>query len=207
MEEAIIIYRVQRSPERLVFKIDTGDMNAKKAKEYLNEVKKEYKQKRVPVVDAGSGQTIMDTTYSPLSMTEDFFLAQGMDGRGSTIETLPGGECLTLDTEIRLYNGEVDTLENIIARYQNGEQMWVYSVDPVTEVVIPAMVSWAGVTREDTEVIRLDFNDGSHVKVTPDHKFPIRGKGFVEAKPNTTQNKTNSMISSFELDRYSVCMN
>ena len=55
MEEAIIIYRVQRSPERLVFKIDTGDMNAKKAKEYLNEVKKEYKQKRVPVVDAGSG--------------------------------------------------------------------------------------------------------------------------------------------------------
>ena len=56
--------------------------------------------------------------------------------------------------------------------------MWVYSVDPVTEVVIPAMVSWAGVTREDTEVIRLDFNDGSHVKVTPDHKFPIRGKGF-----------------------------
>ena len=182
MEEAIIIYRVQRSPERLVFKIDTGDMNAKKAKEYLNEVKKEYKQKRVPVVDAGSGQTIMDTTYSPLSMTEDFFLAQGMDGRGSTIETLPGGECLTLDTEIRLYNGEVDTLENIIARYQNGEQMWVYSVDPVTEVVIPAMVSWAGVTREDTEVIRLDFNDGSHVKVTPDHKFPIRGKGFVEAK-------------------------
>ena len=36
------------------------------------------------------GQTIMDTTYSPLSMTEDFFLAQGMDGRGSTIETLPG---------------------------------------------------------------------------------------------------------------------
>ena len=60
--------------------------------------------------------------------------------------------------------------------------MWVYSVDPVTEVVIPAMVSWAGVTREDTEVIRLDFNDGSHVKATPDHKFPIRGRVLSKLK-------------------------
>lgn len=182
MEEAIIIYRVQRSPERLVFKIDTGDMNNKKAKEYLDEVKKEYKQKRVPVVDRGNGETIMDTTYSPMSMTEDFYLAQGMDGRGSTIEPLPGGECLTLDTEIMLFNGEKETLSNIIKRYENGEQMWIYSVNPTTEVVIPALVSWAGITRKDTDVIKLKLSDGSDVKVTPDHKFPIKGKGMVEAQ-------------------------
>lgn len=182
MEEAIIIYRVQRSPERLVFKIDTGDMNAKKSKEYLEEVKKEFKQKRVPIVDRGNGQTIMDTTFSPLSMTEDFFFAQGMDGRGSSIETLAGGECFSMDTEIQLYDGSVDTLENIITRYRKGEQLWIYSIDPVTEVVIPAMVSWAGITREDTEVILLEFTDGTSVKVTPDHKFPIKGIGYVEAK-------------------------
>lgn len=182
MEEAIIIYRVQRSPERLVFKIDTGDMNNKKASEYLDEVKKEYKQKRIPVVDRGNGETIMDTTYSPMSMTEDFYFAQGMDGRGSTVEPLPGGECLTLDTEIMLFNGEKETLSKIIERYQNGEQMWIYSVNPVTQVVIPALVSWAGITRRDTEVIKLKMSDGSDVKVTPDHKFPIKGKGMVEAQ-------------------------
>ena len=148
MEEATIIYRVQRSPERLIFKIDTGGMSQKKSAEYLEEVKNNFKQKRIPVVDRGNGETIMDTTYSPLSMMDDFYFAQGEDGRGSTVEPLPGGECLSLDTEIMLFDGKKESLCNIIKRYENNEQLWVYSVDPVTEVAIPALVSWAGITRK-----------------------------------------------------------
>lgn len=92
LEDAIIIYRVQRSPERLVFNVDTGDMSPKNASRYLDETAKSLRQKRIPVIDRGDGKTIMDTTYSPMSITEDFFFAKGADGRGTTVETLPGGE-------------------------------------------------------------------------------------------------------------------
>lgn len=92
LEDAIIIYRVQRSPERLLFKIDTGTMPPNKADKYVEQVATRLRQKRVPIVDTDKGETIMDTTYNPLGMTEDFFFAQGADGRGSTVESLPGGE-------------------------------------------------------------------------------------------------------------------
>ena len=92
LEDAIIIYRVQRSPERLVFNVDTGDMSPKNAAKYLDESAKSLRQKRIPVIDRGDGKTIMDTTYSPMSITEDFFFAKGADGRGTTVESLPGGE-------------------------------------------------------------------------------------------------------------------
>lgn len=182
MEDAIIIYRVQRSPERYVFKIDTGDMNEKKSREYLNEVKKEMRQKRTPVIDNKNGSSVMDTIYNPISMTDDIFFGVGMDGRGSSVEVLPGGECLALDTEIRLLDGSRVTLQECINRYKQGEQLWTFSIDPATQVVVPAMVSWAGVTREDSEMIKLNFSDGTSVNVTTDHKFAIKGRGLVEAQ-------------------------
>lgn len=92
LEDAIIIYRVQRSPERLVFNVDTGDMSPKNAGRHLESTAKSLRQKRIPVIDRGDGQTMMDTTYNPMSITEDFFFAKGADGRGTTVETLPGGE-------------------------------------------------------------------------------------------------------------------
>lgn len=92
LEDAIIIYRVQRSPERLVFNVDTGDMSPKNAAKHLESTAKGLRQKRIPVIDRGDGKTIMDTTYNPMSITEDFFFAKGADGRGTTVETLPGGE-------------------------------------------------------------------------------------------------------------------
>lgn len=182
LEDAIIIYRVQRSPERLMFKIDTGGMSPKKANEYVNKIADTFRQKRSPVVDYSKGETIMDTTYNPMSITEDFFFAQGPDGRGSSVEVLPGGECLSLDTEIRLIDGSSDTLKNIIDRYDAGEMLMTYSVDENTGVICPAMITWAGVTRENTDVVKLHFSDGESVICTPDHEFPIRNKGMVKAE-------------------------
>lgn len=182
LEDAIIIYRVQRSPERLLFKIDTGDMNTNKANEYVSKIADTFKQKRSPVVDYSKGETIMDTTYNPMSITEDFFFAQGADGRGSTVEVLPGGECLSLLTEVRLIDGTSDTLENVINRYENGEVLMTYTIDSNTGVICPGVITWAGVTRKQTEVLKLHFSDGNSVICTPDHKFPIKGRGYVEAQ-------------------------
>ena len=93
IEDAVIIYRVQRAPERRVFKIDTGNLPSHLAMQFLERVKNEIYQRRIPS-QTGGGSNIADATYNPLSMNEDFFFAQNSEGKGSSIETLPGGQNL-----------------------------------------------------------------------------------------------------------------
>lgn len=93
LEDAIIIYRVQRAPERRVFYIDTGHMPEHKRREHLEQIKNEINQRRIPN-SSGGGMTMIDASYNPLSINEDFYFAQGAEGRGSRVETLPGGDSL-----------------------------------------------------------------------------------------------------------------
>lgn len=93
LEDSIIIYRVQRAPERRVFYIDTAQMNPAKAKAHLEAIKNEIHQRRIPTQNGG-GSAILDAAYNPLSINEDYYFAQGAEGRGSKVETLPGGDNL-----------------------------------------------------------------------------------------------------------------
>jgi hypothetical protein len=106
LEDAIIIYRVQRAPERRVFYIDTGDMPPHRANSFLERVKMEVHQKRIPN-KTGGGSTIMDAQYSPLSMLEDYFFAQSSDGRGSKVEVLPGGDNLGEISDLQFFTDKM----------------------------------------------------------------------------------------------------
>jgi len=90
LEDAIIIYRVQRAPERRVFYIDVGNMPSHLAMSFVERVKNEVNQRRIPSV-TGGGQSIIDASYNPLSINEDYFFPQTAEGRGSKVEILPGG--------------------------------------------------------------------------------------------------------------------
>ena len=92
LEDAVIIYRIVRAPERRVFFIDVGNMPPQRIKSYLESIKNEVKQKRIPNEAGGSDK--IDSNYNPLSMTEDYYFAQTANGRGSRVETLSGGENL-----------------------------------------------------------------------------------------------------------------
>ena len=100
LEDAIIIYRIQRAPERRVFYVDVGNMPQHMAMAFVEQVKNEIHQRRIPS-QTGGGANIMDTTYNPLSINEDYFFPQTAEGRGSKVETLPGGTNL----------GEIDDLK------------------------------------------------------------------------------------------------
>ena len=179
LEDAVIIYRIVRAPERRVFTIDTGNMPPQRARAYLESVKTEFRQKRAPSLDQQNG---VDSGYNPISITEDFFLTKSSEGRGSTIDTLAGGECLSLDTKIKLLDGRDITLQQMIDEYNSGKINWVYSCHPTTGNIVPGKVTWAGITRKNTNVMKLTFDNNESVIVTPDHKFPIKDVGFVEAK-------------------------
>ena len=105
LEDAILIYRVQRAPERRVFKIDVGNMPSHMAMAFVDRVKNEIHQRRIPSIQGG--QAIVDATYNPLSMNEDYFFPVTADGRGSSIEMLPGGQNLGEIDDLRYFNNRL----------------------------------------------------------------------------------------------------
>ncbi len=106
IEDAVVIYRVQRAPERRVFYVDVGRMPTNKANAYLERIKNEIQQKRIPS-RTGGGSSILDATYNPMSMLEDYFFAQNADGKGSRVETLPGGEQLGEIDDLKYFNQQM----------------------------------------------------------------------------------------------------
>ncbi len=107
LEDSILIYRVQRAPERRVFYIDVGNMPSHLAMQFVERVKNEVHQRRIPSANGGQGQTSMDTTYNPLSINEDYFFPQTAEGRGSKVETLPGGENLGQIDDLKYFNNKM----------------------------------------------------------------------------------------------------
>ena len=106
LEDAILIYRIQRAPERRIFYIDTGNMPAHMAMAFVERVKNEIHQRRIPS-RSGGGQTVMDSSYNPLSIMEDYFFATTADGRGSKVETLPGGENLGQIDDLKFFTNKM----------------------------------------------------------------------------------------------------
>ena len=92
LEDSVIIYRIVRAPERRVFFIDVGNMPPQRVKAYLESIKNEMKQKRIPNESGGTDK--IDSVYNPMSMVEDYFFPQTPTGRGNRVETLSGGESL-----------------------------------------------------------------------------------------------------------------
>ena len=106
LEDAILIYRVQRAPERRIFKIDVGNMPSHMAMAFVERVKNEMHQRRIPTYNGG-GQSMMDSSYNPLSTGEDFFFPVGADGRGSSVDTLPGGQNLGEIDDLKYFNNKM----------------------------------------------------------------------------------------------------
>ena len=154
LEDSIIIYRVQRAPERRIFYIDVGTMPPERAKRHLDMIKNDIHQRRIPN-RTGTGGNILDAAYNPL--------------------------CLDLSTLIPLIDGRALTLANLIDEYQRGIENWVYSCNPATGEIIKGPITWAGVTRKNADVVCVTLDNGGVVIVTPNHKFPVLGGDLIQA--------------------------
>jgi|TARA_B110000438_G_scaffold97292_1_gene96363 hypothetical protein len=97
IEDALVIYRISRAPERRIFYIDVGNLPKIKAEQYLKDVMNRYRNKLV--YDANTGEVRDDRNH--MSMLEDFWLPRREGGRGTEITTLPGGSNL----------GEIDDIQ------------------------------------------------------------------------------------------------
>lgn len=152
LEDATIIYRISRAPERRVFYVDVGNLPKAKAEQFVRDMMVKHKNKLV--YDQSTGQVRDDRKFM----------------------------CYSMDTKIPLLDGRTLELNELISEYESGKTNWAYSCDPKTGKFAPGPISWAGITKRNAEVVRVTLDNGKSVVCTPDHKFPVWDKGFIEAK-------------------------
>ena len=107
LEDSVLIYRVQRAPERRIFKIDVGNMPSHMAMAFVERIKNEIHQRRIPTQTGAGNQNMMDATYNPLSQNEDYFFPVTADGRGSSVDVFPGGQNLGEITDLRFFTNKL----------------------------------------------------------------------------------------------------
>jgi len=151
LEDATVVYFLARAPERRIFYVDVGNLPKGKAEQYVKDIMNRYRNKMV--YDAKTGEVRDDKKYM----------------------------CLAMDTKVPLLDGRTLSISEIASEYEAGEKLWAYSCDPVTGAFAPGLISWAGVTRKNAEVMKITLDNGKTITCTHDHKFPVWNKGFVRA--------------------------
>lgn len=153
MEDSLVIYRITRAPERRVFYVDVGNLPGQKAEQYVRNIMNKFRNR--VVYDAATGE--VKNNRNLLNM------------------------CLAMDTKVSLLDGRELSIRDIANELETGKELWTYSCDPITGKVVPGKIDWAGVTQKSAKVLRITLDNGESITCTPDHKFPIKGVGFVRA--------------------------
>ena len=118
IEDAVVIYRIARAPERRIFYIDVGNLPKIKAEQYLRVIMSRYRNKLV--YDASTGEIRDDRNY--MSMLEDFWLPRREGGRGTEITTLAGGQNLGEIADIEYFRQKLYRSLNVpISRLESGQ--------------------------------------------------------------------------------------
>jgi len=102
MEDAMMIYRLSRAPERRIFYVDTGNLPTSKAEMFIERLKQKFKKEKF----YNQGKGTIDARFNPMSMDEDFFVPT-KNGRGTKIDTLPGATNLGEIEDVRYYRDKL----------------------------------------------------------------------------------------------------
>lgn len=109
IEDAVVIYRISRAPERRIFYIDVGNLPKLKAEQYVNDIMNKFRNKIV--YDAATGETRDDRRH--LSMMEDFWMPRREGGKGTEITTLPGGQTLGQIEDVQYFQKKLYQALNV----------------------------------------------------------------------------------------------
>ena len=132
IEDALVIYRLARAPERRIFYIDVGNLPKLKAEQYLQQVMNRYKQKMI--YNASTGE--VEDQRKHLSMLEDFWLPRREGGRGTEISTLPGGQNLGETDDIEYFRKKLYKSLNVPISRIEGTDSTQFNLGRASEITI-----------------------------------------------------------------------
>ncbi len=211
IEDAMLVYRIVRSPERRVFKIDVGNLPPEDIDGHMEMIKNNLRRNQI--VDNTTGR--VDLRYNAMSVDEDLWIPKRGVNDGTQIDTLPGGQftgdiedvqyiqnklfaalkipkaylgyeselgCLNPATRVPLLDGRILSLPEIRDELISGADLWAYSVDPETSQVVPGRIMVSSPTRANAEMVRVTLDDGESFDCTPDHKCLTREGIYIEAQ-------------------------
>jgi hypothetical protein len=128
IEDATVIYRISRAPERRIFYIDVGNLPKMKAEQYLRDIMVKYKNK--VVYDAQTGEVRDERKV--LSMMEDFWLPRREGGKGTEIQTLPGGQNLGELEDVKYFEKKLYKALNVpLSRMESATS---FTIGRATEI-------------------------------------------------------------------------
>lgn len=207
LREALIIYRLTRAPQRLLFKVATDGLEGEEGLRFAQEVKKEVQQK--PSVNPETGE--IDFRFNPLAVTDDVFMptyenspsdVSVLDGASnlSDVEdykiikddifaglkipksylTMEEDLCLAPETLISSLDGKVYSIEEMTTLFNEGKQLFVYSCDNNGNIV-PGEVEWCGVTKTVNSLYEIELDNGKKVRCTENHPWLLRNGEYKRA--------------------------
>lgn len=151
IEDSIVVYRLVRAPERLVFKVDVGNMPAPKAEAYIKRLMQSYWSRRT--YDSTQGNSV--NVYDPQSMLDSYWFAKRPDGSGTDVVSLPGGANL----------GQLDDLNYFVNKLYKALRVPSSRLNPDTK-----FADGAEILREELKfaklIIRLQRQFASALKET-----------------------------------------
>jgi len=130
IEDAVVIYRLSRAPERRIFYIDVGNLPRGKAEQYLKDIMVKYRNKMV--YDANTGELRDDRKH--LSMLEDFWLPRREGGKGTEITTLPAGQNLGELEDVKYFRNKLLQSLNVPISRLEPQQGGMIGLGRTTEV-------------------------------------------------------------------------
>jgi len=208
IEDAMLVYRVIRAPERRVFYIDVAGIPPDDVPNVIENARTQLKSQEV--IDKDTGR--VDLRYNPWSVDIDYFIPiRGTEG-GTRIDTLPGGTnttaiddveyiqkklfaalkvpkayigfdeqlCLHPDTKIPLLDGRELSIKEISEEYRNGIKNWVYSSD-LQGNIKPGEIEWAGPTKTVNKLTEVVLDNGEKILCTENHPFLLRNGQYKRA--------------------------
>lgn len=144
MEDMMFIYRLDRSIERRVFKINVGAIDEADVPAYVQQIADNFK--RTPIIDPMTGQIDLRKNIMPVWKK----------------------------TPIPLLDGRTITIEDLAKEYENGKVNYVYSVQDETKQIVPGKVVWCGKNYTAKQMIKITLDDDTYMVMAPEHEIIMR---------------------------------
>ena len=144
MEDMMLIYRLERSIERRVYKIYVGAIDDADVQAYVQEIANNFK--RTPIIDPMTGQVDLRKNLLPVRK----------------------------DTPVPLLDGRTITIEELAKEFEDGKENYVYSIQDKTLQVVPGKVVWCGKNYTADKLVKITLDDDTYVVMAAEHEVVMR---------------------------------